>query len=93
MKLNYHVYKGPTEYSGVFEYLTSGKYLIYRANKTISYKRYSAYFKTKREAALFIDSVLIKNGKSPINILKKVQNHDTKKILHSPELPIKKGGF
>lgn len=30
----------------------------------------SKWFDTEREAALFVDKVLIENGKSPVNILK-----------------------
>lgn len=33
-----------------------------------------AHFKTEREAAIYVDTILIKAGKKPVNILKSIDN-------------------
>ena len=55
------------------------KYVSYCMNKEGTYKwagsRFGATrgFETEREAALFVDKILINKKKKPVNILKKLQ--------------------
>lgn len=43
----------------------------WRGRIVINGVTYDGYYKTEKEAAIAIDKLLIKHGKSPVNILKK----------------------
>lgn len=58
------IYKGVH----IYKFNNEGRiYMKYRGNAL----RKSAYFDTERDAALFVDSVLINAGKEPVNIYKR----------------------
>lgn len=59
------------EFKNVYEYSYPDGTLTYEANVQINKKATKKLFATAREAALEVDKILLKNGKDPVNILKR----------------------
>lgn len=66
--------KKDSEYKNVYK-LSQNQFNIKRrwqARITVKGIKYETYFETEKQAAIAVDKFLIKNGKEPKNILKKV---------------------
>lgn len=61
------------EFENVYEYADSDKNgeIVYQARISINKKEFKGMYNTAREAAIFVDKILLQHQKEPVNVLKR----------------------